>query len=130
MKKVAVFDGNSFSTISGFYDEVERKLTNGLTWEMGRNLDAFNDVLRGGFGVHEYEEPILIIWSNWDKSKTDLGFDQTISYLQSQLSSCHSSNVPSVTRELNLAKQGKCQTLADLILEIIQDHKHVELVLR
>jgi hypothetical protein len=37
-----------------FYDEVENKLTNGLNWRIGRNLDEFDDVLKGGFGIHEY----------------------------------------------------------------------------
>ena len=40
---------------------------------MGRNLDAFNDVLRGGFEVFEYEENINMTWKNSEKSKKDLG---------------------------------------------------------
>jgi len=47
---------------------------------MGRNLNAYNDVLTGGFGVHDYEEHIKIRWTNSDKSKKDLGklFDSII----------------------------------------------------
>jgi hypothetical protein len=33
------------------YDEVNRKLISDVHW--GRNLDAFNDILRGGFGTPE-----------------------------------------------------------------------------
>lgn len=61
MKKIVKIDGNNFSTLKGFYDEVERKLTKNLDWNIGRNLDAFNDVLRGGFGVYEYEEPFKLL---------------------------------------------------------------------
>ena len=39
--------------MAGFYDEVEQVFTCGLDWKIGRNLDAFNDILRGGFGRHE-----------------------------------------------------------------------------
>ncbi|GHU82973.1 hypothetical protein AGMMS50284_5720 [Clostridia bacterium] len=40
---------------------------------MGRNLDAFNDILRGGFGRHGYGEPIKIKWLCYEKSKRTLG---------------------------------------------------------
>lgn len=80
MTKEIIIDGNKFTTLSEFYDEVENKLTKGLDWKIGRNLDAFNDVLTGGFGVHDYEEPIQIKWINSVKSKKDLGqrFDTII----------------------------------------------------
>jgi len=39
-KKVFVLDGNKFDTLEGFYDEVEKKLTKGLDWKIGRNLNA------------------------------------------------------------------------------------------
>ena len=40
---------------------------------MGRNLNAFNDILRGGFGRHEYGQPIHIRWLAYEKSFRDLG---------------------------------------------------------
>ncbi len=41
--------------------------------ETGHNLDAFNDLLRGGFGIYQYEEPITRIWMNFSKSRINLG---------------------------------------------------------
>lgn len=78
--RTIVIDGSAFDTMSGFYDEAERKFTSGLTWKIGRNLDAFNDVLRGGFGVHAYGEPIVIRWLCAGKSRGDLGcmFDSIV----------------------------------------------------
>ncbi len=58
--KEIIIDGNNFTTLSEFYDEVESKFTKGLDCRIGRNLNAYNDVLTGGFGVHDYEEPIKI----------------------------------------------------------------------
>ena len=49
MREVFTIDGRRFSNMAGFYDEVERVFTFGLDWKIGRNLDAFNDILRGGF---------------------------------------------------------------------------------
>jgi len=65
-------NGNNFSNLSEFYNEVERKMTNGLNWKIGRYLDAFNDVLNGGFGIHEYDEDYKMIWLNSEKSKSEL----------------------------------------------------------
>lgn len=65
-------NGNSFSNLVEFYDEVERKMTKGLGWKIGRNLNAFNDVLRGGFGVHDCDEDYNLIWENSKKSKSEL----------------------------------------------------------
>lgn len=71
-RKSIFIDGNNFSTLEGFYSEIDNILTKGLDWTTGHNLNAFNDILRGGFGVHEYEEPIKLIWQHSDKSKMDL----------------------------------------------------------
>ena len=75
--KVFILDGNKFSNIEGFYNEIDALLTKDLDWKTGHNLNAFDDLLRGGFGVHEFNEPITIKWINYNKSKKDLG-DKTI----------------------------------------------------
>ena len=63
--KTFLLDGSNFSDIEGFYDEIDKLLTKNLQWKTGHNLNAFNDLLRGGFGVHEYGEPITIRWMNY-----------------------------------------------------------------
>ena len=65
-------NGNIFSNLSEFYNGVERKMTNDLNWKIRRNLDAFNDVLNGGFGIHECDEDYKMIWLNSEKSKSEL----------------------------------------------------------
>ena len=73
MRKSFIIDGENFNTIDGFYNEIENVFTSTLDWEIGRNLNSFNDILRGGFGKHHYGEPILIKWLNYQKSERDLG---------------------------------------------------------
>jgi hypothetical protein len=46
---VCEIDGQRFSTLEEFYEEISRALV--LNAEWGHNLDAFNDILRGGFGT-------------------------------------------------------------------------------
>ena len=38
MRKEFIIDGRRFSTMRGFYDEVERVFTCGLHWRIGQNL--------------------------------------------------------------------------------------------
>ena len=68
MREVFTIDGRRFSNMAGFYDEVEQVFICGLDWKIGRNLNAFNDILRGGFGRHEYGQPIHIQWLAYEKS--------------------------------------------------------------
>jgi len=74
MRREFVIDGKNFSTMDEFYDEVEKIFTFNLGWKIGRNLNAFNDVLRGGFGRHE-DEPILIKWLSFKESERKLGVE-------------------------------------------------------
>jgi RNAse (barnase) inhibitor barstar len=84
-RKTFILDGNNFSNLEEFYSEVEKVLTKDFKG-FGRNLDAFNDVLCGGFGSFEYEEPITIIWLNTNKSKKELGatFNTLIEIIKEQ----------------------------------------------
>ena len=71
--KIFILDGNKFSNIEGFYNEIDTLLTKDIDFKTGHNLNALNDLLCGGFNVHELNEPITIKWINYNKSKKDLG---------------------------------------------------------
>lgn len=129
-KKEIIIDGSKFNDIGEFYSEIDKALTKDLTWKTGHNLDALNDLLHGGFGVHEYDEPIIIIWENSNKSKIDLGFNATIKHYQNMLRRCHSTNIDNVRALLEDAKQEKGDTLFDIIIQIIKEHNQIELILR
>ena len=71
MKEFTV-NGNKFRTQKSFHKYAEEIFTYGLSWETGRNLDAFADILSGGFGQHDYGEKIKVIWINIKKSEERL----------------------------------------------------------
>ena len=83
-------DGRRFSNMAGFYDEVERVFTFGLDRKIGRNLNAFNDILRGGFGRHEYGQPIHIQWLAYEKSVRNLGKETMDTIVEIILDTDHS----------------------------------------
>ena len=57
--KEFTLDGKNMTSVENFYKEVERVLAPTMK-KMGRNLHAFRDVLRGGFGAFEEGETIQI----------------------------------------------------------------------
>jgi RNAse (barnase) inhibitor barstar len=133
-KPVYEIDGNRFSTLEGFYDEISRVLIPGAYW--GRNLDAFNDILRGGFGTPD--GGFVLIWKNSHVSRGCLAYPETVRQLQKQLETCHPSNRGSVAQELDEARQGRGMTIFDELIGIISIHSRggregndgVELVLK
>ncbi|MEZ5043285.1 MAG: barstar family protein [Saprospiraceae bacterium] len=129
MKKLEI-DGGRFSNLKGFYDEIERGLTSGLDWKIGRNLDAFDDVLEGGFGMHDYGEDAELIWMNSERSKLKLGYEETVKYLQDKLGKCHPTAKREVRQELELAKNGTGKTLFEIIVEIIKEHNHIKFIMK
>lgn len=111
-------DGERFQTLEGFYDEISRQLIPDVFW--GRNLDAFNDILRGGFGTPE--GGFVLRWRNSEASRRNLGFPETIAYLERKLTRCHPSSVAFVQQELLAARRGEGQTVFEILLEIIASH--------
>ena len=73
IQKQITIDGNNFSNEEEFYIEIDKLLTKDLSWKTGHNLNAFNDLLRGGFGFHAPGEELMITWVNAEKSRKELG---------------------------------------------------------
>ncbi|HEX2609303.1 MAG TPA: barstar family protein [Flavisolibacter sp.] len=83
----ATIEGTSFNNLEGFFDEIDRVLTKDLTWKTGHNMNALNDILRGGFGVHGYEEPLHLLWKHHRDSRAALGeplFEDIITLIREQ----------------------------------------------
>ncbi|MCF3110902.1 barstar family protein [Niabella sp. CC-SYL272] len=76
-KKTITINGTTISDLESFYTEVDRVFTKDLGWQTGHNLNAFNDILRGGFGVYEYEEPVKVFWTHFTESSNRLGPELT-----------------------------------------------------
>src|SRR5262249_18409675 len=111
-------DGQHFSTLEEFYDEISRVLIPAACW--GRNLNAFNDILRGGFGTPE--EGFILKWKNSDISRQRLGYAETARQLTLRLEHCHPSNKQFVKSDLEQAKKERGATVFDWLIEIIQTH--------
>jgi RNAse (barnase) inhibitor barstar len=117
-KRVYEIDGSDFKTLDEFYDTISRVLIPNVYW--GRNLDAFNDILRGGFGTPE--RGFILRWKNSQISRNRLGYQETVRQLELNLARCHPSSRQSVRNELALAKERVGSTVFDRLIEIINVH--------
>lgn len=126
MEPVSItIDGNRFSTLTEFYEEMERLLTKDLSWTPGRSMDAFHDLLRGGFGVHDYGAAIAFHWIHAEKSRRDLGYEATELYWRQLSDRCHPSNRERMLQRAEAAKRREGPTLFDLITAEILDKESV-----
>jgi RNAse (barnase) inhibitor barstar len=118
MSTVYEIDGTRFSTLEGFFEEVSHVILAEADW--GRNLDAFNDILRGGFGTPE--EGFTIRWKNHALSQERLGYPETVRQLKLRLRRCHASNRAAVAADLAEAEREEGLTVFDWIVDIIRRH--------
>jgi len=117
-KPVYEIDGRDFATLQDFCGVVSRVLIPGAEW--GHNLDAFNDILRGGFGTPE--GGFVLRWVNSAVSRERLGYPETVRQLERRLTRCHPLNRQSVGEDLERARQGLGPTVFDWLVEIIEVH--------
>jgi len=118
MTKEYVLDGTKVTSLEAFYDQVSERLIPDAYW--GRNLDAFNDILRGGFGTPE--DGFILRWTHSETSRANLGYPETVRQLEKRLERCHPTNRNSVRAELSQAQQGEGATVFEWLVDIIRDH--------
>lgn len=110
-------DGKRFATLEEFYDEIDRVM-HLSPWR--HNLDAFNDILRGGLGTPE--GGFAIRWKNHKISRDRLGYPETIRQLKLRFQRCHPASREKVLGQLRDAEEGRDQTVFDWLLNIIRKH--------
>lgn len=118
MIKEYVLDGSRVTSLETFYDQVSERLIPGANW--GRNLDAFNDILRGGFGTPE--GGFVLRWTHSSISRENLSHPETVRQLEKQLERCHPSNREFVRADLIRAQKGQGDTVFDWLVGIIKNH--------
>ena len=119
-KKMTVINGGHFSDLEGFYNEVSELFMNDEDWKVG-TLDGFDDIL--------YRIDSDITWKNSQKSKEDLGFDLTKKFYENKIRIGKPFNVDLIQQKLGDLMDGKGQTLFEILVEIIESHQNIKLIL-
>jgi hypothetical protein len=117
-RAVFVLDGERVHGLSGLWEEIDRVLLPpGTRW--GKSLDAFNDVLRGGFGTPD--EGFVLRVVNATALKRALGAAETARWLEARLPEVHPGNRHAFERRLDEARAGRGRTLFDEVVEIVTE---------
>ena len=124
-KRVYILDGNNFSTLEEFWEEIGYLLMAVRNAHWGRNLDAFHDILCGGWGTPD--EGFILAWKNSALSRERLGYAETIRQLEKRLQVCHPTARDITKSQIELAKRNKDATVFDWLVEIILEEESVEL---
>ncbi|MBE1878461.1 barstar family protein [Myceligenerans pegani] len=114
---VLVIDGTRFTDLDGFAREFSRLLS-GYTWR--GNLDALDDVLRGGYGTPA--GGWVLRWVASETSRVALGHPETARRLERLLPRVDPSNRATFEARLEEARRGAGPTLFDEIVAVIRDH--------
>lgn len=118
--KMTVINGSHFSNLDAFYEEVSLLFLKDENWKVG-TLDGFDDILYGYEGE--------IIWKDARKSKEDLGFDLTKEFYENKIRQGKPFNVTLIQQKLDDLINGNGQTLFEILIEIIESHKNITLIL-
>jgi len=119
-RKTAVINGSHFSDLSGFYEEISEVFMKDADWKIG-TLDGFDDILYAFRGE--------IIWKESDKSKEDLGFEATKVFYENKIRQGKPFNIELIQQKLDYLIAGNGQTLFEILIEILESHKHITLIL-
>lgn len=123
---IFVIDGSRFSTIPGFYRELNDPLMSNESWDLSESLDAFNDLLYCGYGALQGSERITVTWLHADLSRDNLGVPATSAWIESKLADPHGRyNVELLTNQLADLQYGTGKTYFELPVEIIEEHPRV-----
>jgi RNAse (barnase) inhibitor barstar len=117
-KAIIEIDGSRFNTLDAFYAEISARLIPGAKW--GKNFDAFNDILRGDFGTAEGGFKLRLV--SVQRSRENLGYAETIRWLEKKIEQRHPDDVEFVKKEIESARRGEGPTIADIITDIIRMH--------
>lgn len=126
MKNI-IIEGKHITDIETFYKEINRVFMQNEDWDISQSLDAFNDLLYGGFGEIKGNEPLQLIWKNFEENKNQLGFNATKSFYEGKLKAPETYNIDFVREKIKELESGKGLTYFEIILEIISDHSNINL---
>ena len=128
MTKKICINGNNISDKKSLYQEINRVFMAKEDWKIGESLDALNDLFYGGFGLIDGNEPVELIWTNFNHNKELFGFDYTMEFYQEKLKQPKVFSTKIIQQNISDLENGKGLTYFEMILEIIAEHKNITLI--
>ena len=130
MQTQITIDGTAIHDIASFYEEINRVFMADEDWKVGRSLDAFSDLLYGGFGALKGNKPVDLIWLDLEKSRDALGYQATKVYYEEKLTPDSPFNKSLFQEKLTALENGFGETYFDILTGIIAKRENIQLVVR
>ena len=111
-------DGRRFLNFAEFATHFSEVVLIDHQWK--GNLEAFNDILRGGFRTPEGGFVLRIVHAA--DARRALGYAETASWFKTHAQTCHPTNAAHMLQRMREARAGRGDTLFDMIVEIIRAH--------
>jgi RNAse (barnase) inhibitor barstar len=121
-------EGTNIHDISSFYKEINRVFMQNEDWDLGESLDAFNDLLYGGFGILKGLPNIKLVWNDSKKCSHALGYDTTKAYYLRKLEPGSTFDRAYHEQKLAELETGNGRTYFEIILDIISEHPNIQLI--
>jgi len=121
-------EGSNIVDIASFYAEINRVFMQQENWLLGQTLDGFNDLLYGGFGRLKAGQAAVLVWKDIRSSKIALGIETTRKYYQHKLAPESPFNKEHFKKALEELDAGRGKTYFELIIEIINEHPNIQLM--
>ena len=128
MVKQLEIEGNAINNIASFYDEINRVFMVGESWMIGQSLDAFNDLLYGGYGALQGTQSAELLWHNMDHSRKALGYQTTRAYYLDKLRPGSPYSKKLFEEKLRALESGSGETYFDSIMSILADHPTIRVI--
>lgn len=110
--KEYIIDGNKFSTYEKAYIEIKSVLSDGEEKKVLSIRELANKYIN--------TDEDTVVWINSDKSKIDLGYEETVKYLKKRLQTVPLHELVATLQEIKKAEQCIGPTMFDLIIEAFE----------
>ena len=128
MAQEILITGSNIHDITSFYREINRVFMHNENWQIGESLDAFNDLLYGGFGAMDNNETVNILWKDIELSKKALDYEATKAYYLNKLQPSSPFNKQYFSAKLKELEAGVGETYFDIVMKILSEHSNIILV--
>ena len=127
VKQIAI-NGNSINDIASFYEEINRVFMAGESWIIGHSLDAFNDLLFGGYGALQGAQSVELVWYHMDHSRNTLGYQTTRVYYLDKMKPESPYNKKLFEEKLEALESGRGETYFDTVMSILAEHPRIRVI--
>lgn len=110
--KEYIIDGSKFSTYENAYIEIKSVLSEGTEKKVLSIREIVKKYISG--------DNITVVWMNSNKSKKDLGYEETIKYLKKRLQTVPLHELVPTLQEIKKAEEFTGPTMFDKIIEAFE----------